>query len=61
MKAPKTTYIIDITTNQMIALFRNGFIGSLIGTGYNNIMLRTFIAIMIIIEIIASKKKLSGK
>lgn len=45
----------------MIALFKNGLIGSLIGTGYNNIMLRTFIAIMITMEIVASNQKLSGK
>jgi hypothetical protein len=61
MNAPKIIYIIEITTNQIIALFRNGLIGSLIGTGYNNMMLRTLIAIIIIIEIIALKKKLSGK
>jgi hypothetical protein len=45
----------------MIALFKNGVIGSLLGKGYNKMILRTFIAIMIIIEIVASNLKLSGK
>jgi hypothetical protein len=61
IKAPKMTYIIVITTNQMIALLRNEVNGSLPNKGYNRMMLRIFIAIIIIIEIVASKKKLLGK
>jgi len=54
------TYIIDIATYQMSALFRNGVNGSLPGNGYNRMMLRTLIAMMIYIETIASKVKLWG-
>jgi hypothetical protein len=48
-------YIIDITTYQMSAPFRNGVMGSMRGNGYNRIMLRIFIAMMIHIETVASK------
>jgi hypothetical protein len=44
----------------MIALFRNGVIGSLLNKGYNRIMLSIFIAITIIIETNASNVKLWG-
>jgi len=49
------TYIIDITIYQMRALFRKGVIGSIPSIGYNRMMLRILIAIMIYIETIASK------
>jgi hypothetical protein len=48
-------YIIDITTYQISAPFRNGLIGFIRGIGYNRMMLRIFIAIMIYIETVASK------
>jgi hypothetical protein len=51
-------YIPDITIYQMSALFRNGVIGSLPINGYNRMILRTLMAMMIYIETIASKVKL---
>jgi hypothetical protein len=60
MKAPKITYIIDTTAYQMSAPFRNGVIGSIPSIGYNRMILRTLIAMMIYIETIASNVKLSG-
>ena len=44
----------------MSALLRNGVIGSILNNGFNRIMLKIFIAMMIIIEISASKVKLWG-
>jgi hypothetical protein len=54
------TYIIDITIYQMSALLRNDLIGSMPNIGYNRMMLRTFIPMMINIETKASKVKLWG-
>jgi hypothetical protein len=54
------TYIIDTTIYQMSAPFRNGVIGSISSNGYNRMMLRTLIAMMIYNENVASKVKLSG-
>jgi len=48
-------YNIDTAAYQMSALLRNGVMGSLLNKGYNRMMLRTFIAMMIIIETNASK------
>jgi len=52
--------MIDTTANQMSAPFRNGVIGSIPSIGYNRMMLRALIAMMMYIETIGSKVKLSG-
>jgi len=44
----------------MSAPLRNGVIGSIPNKGYNRMMLRTFIAITMYIETVASNLKLSG-
>jgi hypothetical protein len=54
-------YTVVITINQMIALLRNGVIGSFRNNGYNRMMLRIFIAMIIYMETVASKVKLWGK
>jgi hypothetical protein len=48
-------YNTDITTNQIIALLRNGVRGSFLSNGNKRMMLTIFIAMMIIIETAASK------
>ena len=53
-------YITDITIYQMSAPLRNGLIGSILGIGYNRMMLRRFMAMTIYIETSASKLKLWG-
>lgn len=60
INAPNTMYIIVTTVNQIMAPFRKVVMGSIPNIGYKYRILAILIPIIIIIEIKASKKNVSG-